>query len=362
MLLTATLILLLSYPVLLALRHVWREWTSPLRLLPGPPSSSLIFGNFKDMLRDSSLPSQWRSQYGRNFLFRSLFARVELHTSDVKAVAHIVTSSAIYQKPPSSLNYARDLLGNGLLAIEGEEHRRQRQIMNTAFSATQIRDLTEVFIERAAQLREVWNSQVAYQPKGVIDMAAQIPTFLLAGQETTSTVLCWALYALSLNPCVQNKLRSDLLGHSTENPTMDDLNALPYLECVVRETLRLYPSVMYNQRMAMQDDVLPLAAPYVDPRGREHQSLLVPKGQIIHVPIYAVNTDPEIWGDNALEFLIKAVLFALIRAFKFTPAIPKERIVPQALMITHRPAVVGVDGSQVSGLPLVVRAYTAEGY
>jgi cytochrome P450 len=53
----------------------------------------------------------------------------------------------------------------------------------------------------------------------------------------------WALFALTQNPMAQARLREELLSIPTDRPTMDELNALPYLDCVVRETLRMYAPV-----------------------------------------------------------------------------------------------------------------------
>jgi hypothetical protein len=60
---------------------------------------------------------------------------------------------------------------------------------------------------------------------------------------------------------------------STDNPTMEELNALPCLENVVRETLRVHTPLVSARRMAMVDDVLPLSIPYTDPKGIVHDSL-----------------------------------------------------------------------------------------
>ena len=49
----------------------------------------------------------------------------------------------------------------------------------------------------------------------------------------------WALFALSQRPDVQRKLRDELFQIQTDTPTMDELNSLPYLDMVVKETLRL---------------------------------------------------------------------------------------------------------------------------
>jgi cytochrome P450 len=54
---------------------------------------------------------------------------------------------------------------------------------------------------------------------------------------------------------------------------MEELNALPYLENVIRETLRVHTPLVSVTRVAMVDDVLPLSIPYTDPAGVVHDSL-----------------------------------------------------------------------------------------
>ena len=96
---------------------------------------------------------------------------------------------------------------------------------------------------------------------------AEVPTFLLAGHETTSTATTWALYALTQAPDAQRKLREEVLALGTDTPTMDELNSLHYLDNVVRETMRLHAPVPSTIRMATKDDVIPLSTPFVDKRG-----------------------------------------------------------------------------------------------
>ena len=68
-------------------------------------------------------------------------------------------------------------------------------------------------------------------------------------------------------------MREELSKVSTENPTMDELNALPYFDAVIRETLRLYAPVSATLRMAMEEDVLPLDNPVVDRKGKVHDHI-----------------------------------------------------------------------------------------
>ncbi|KAG9090366.1 hypothetical protein FS749_000612 [Ceratobasidium sp. UAMH 11750] len=100
------------------------------------------------------------------------------------------------------------------------------------------------------------------------EVLGQISTFLAAGHETTSTSTTWALYALTLYPTVQDKLRQELLSAGFgEEPSMADLEKLPYLDNFVRETLRVYPAVAMIARQAAQAAVIPVAESYKDRYG-----------------------------------------------------------------------------------------------
>lgn len=94
-----------------------------------------------------------------------------------------------------------------------------------------------------------------------------------SGHETTSTSTTWALYSLAIYPEIQERLREELLTVSTENPTMDELNSLPYLERFVRETLRYHGIVRGTTRVATQDDFIPVDKPFDDKYGNVHHSI-----------------------------------------------------------------------------------------
>lgn len=89
----------------------------------------------------------------------------------------------------------------------------------------------------------------------------------------SSTGTTWALYALSQNSAIQTRLREELLAVPTDTPTMDELMALPYLDAVVRETMRIHAAVPSTIREATQDDVIPISAGYVDKNGVRRQEI-----------------------------------------------------------------------------------------
>ncbi|KAL6053372.1 putative cytochrome P450-dependent fatty acid hydroxylase [Balamuthia mandrillaris] len=82
--------------------------------------------------------------------------------------------------------------------------------------------------------------------------------FLIAGRDTTAAALTWAFYNLSLNPKVEQKLVDEVKQIvSGEVPTSEEIHQLTFARNVMTETLRLYPSVPFDTRVAINEDVLP---------------------------------------------------------------------------------------------------------
>ncbi|KAF8604786.1 cytochrome P450 [Ceratobasidium sp. AG-I] len=135
------------------------------------------------------------------------------------------------------------------------------------------------------------------------EVMAQISTFLAAGHETTSTSTTWALYKLTQYPHIQRKLRRELLECGLgDEPTMSELDKLPYLDNVVRECLRLHPAVPSSVREAACNIQVPVSKIFKDRCGVEHSHITLQKGDTVYIPIVAMNRLKEIWGEDAMEF------------------------------------------------------------
>ena len=105
-------------------------------------------------------------------------------------------------------------------------------------------------------------------------------TLIFAGHETTAHALTWTWYLLAKNPDKVAKMREELtrvLGG--RNATVEDLPELPYLEMVVKESLRLLPSVWAYARQAQRDLVI---------EGYE-----IKKGQTITISHIAMGRNPK---------------------------------------------------------------------
>ncbi|KAI0682779.1 cytochrome P450 [Cytidiella melzeri] len=521
-----------------AASFVYRTLDSPLRILPGPPNPSVFWGHTRATSKSSHsvLQEKWTEEYGPTISYNSFLSSSRLWTMDTRALQHILTNSYNYQRPPQSRFYISRVLGTGLIMAEEDQHKRQRKITSPAFGSAQIREQTEIFIDKSRLLRDKWVAEVAksrtgyaqvdamfWMSKAALDIIGltsfghdfgelnapvgktgllsdafntifttngvylllaimkgilpflrifkteiekisenaqnelrrigrqlveekkasivaasgkgdveeknifgrdlltllvkanmatdipesqrltdyeileQFPTFVVVGHETTSTSLSWGLFSLTQNQDVQRKLREELLDVPTENPTMEELQALPYLDMVVKEILRYHSPIPQTNRMAMNDDVIPCSVPYTDRNGVRRDHIRVKKGDIVSIPILALNRYKPYWGKDAMEFKperwaqppgataasipgvfgnlfsflcgprscigwrfaiveMKAILFTLVREFEFELDVPVD-MVKKRTAIVQRPVVVGVERKEEGKMPLRVRRY-----
>ncbi|NWZ65912.1 CP4V2 protein, partial [Acrocephalus arundinaceus] len=118
------------------------------------------------------------------------------------------------------------------------------------------------------------------------DIREEVDTFMFEGHDTTAAAINWVLYLLGRNPEAQKKVHRELdeVFDNTERfVTTDDLKNLRYLECVVKEALRLYPSVPMFARTLREDCCI--------------KGYQIPRGANVLVLTYALHRDPEVFPD-----------------------------------------------------------------
>ncbi|MET8245099.1 cytochrome P450 [Streptomyces sp. NPDC005202] len=119
----------------------------------------------------------------------------------------------------------------------------------------------------------------------------QVITFLVAGHETTSGALSFALYYLSRHPEVAARARAevDRVWGDTAAPGYEQVAKLRYVRRVLDESLRLWPTAPAFAREARQDTVL----------AGEHP---MRRGAWALVLTPMLHRDPEVWGADAERF------------------------------------------------------------
>ncbi|KAG0330377.1 hypothetical protein BGZ99_004747 [Dissophora globulifera] len=115
--------------------------------------------------------------------------------------------------------------------------------------------------------------------------------FLLAGRDTTASLLSWTLWQLVQHPHVLDRLNQEIMEvvGPTTVPVYDDIKKLRYQKQVVNEVLRLCPPVPFNVRQSVEEDILP-------------NGYYVPPGVPVTYSAYVTHRLPELWGEDALVF------------------------------------------------------------
>lgn len=118
-----------------------------------------------------------------------------------------------------------------------------------------------------------------------------VQEIFMAGSETTSSTTEWALTELLCNPETLIKAKSELnrvIGPKRKIEE-SDIDNLPYLQCIIKETFRLHPPIPFLvPRKAVQDT--------------KFMGYFVPKDTQVFVNAYAIGRDPEVWTDEPESF------------------------------------------------------------
>ncbi|XP_060786560.1 sterol 26-hydroxylase, mitochondrial-like [Neoarius graeffei] len=90
------------------------------------------------------------------------------------------------------------------------------------------------------------------------DVYGSIAELLLGGVDTTSNTMMWVLYLLSQDPKAQDTLYQEVKSiiSGDKIPTAEDINSMPYLKAVIKETLRMYPVVPTNTRLLSENVII----------------------------------------------------------------------------------------------------------
>lgn len=113
-------------------------------------------------------------------------------------------------------------------------------------------------------------------------LTAQCFVFFVAGFETSSSVQSYCLYELALNPEIQKKLREEINTTIKKHGgiTYQAIQEMEYLDMVVSETMRMYPTVPALNRSCTKD--------YTTPAGHK-----IKKGDDIIIPIWSLQRDEK---------------------------------------------------------------------
>ncbi|GJE98387.1 cytochrome P450 [Phanerochaete sordida] len=141
------------------------------------------------------------------------------------------------------------------------------------------------------------------------EMVAQMCALTFAGHETTANTTTWLLWELARHPQAQVRLRAEVCAKRVEVNARgvadfgaEDLDGMGFLQAVIKETLRYHCIVYHLNRVASEDDVIPLAYPITTDTGDIISEIPVAAGQVVMPNIAVYNRLPEVWGADADEW------------------------------------------------------------
>ncbi|KAK0436982.1 cytochrome P450 [Desarmillaria tabescens] len=126
-------------------------------------------------------------------------------------------------------------------------------------------------------------------PKVIQD---ELINILVAGRDTTASLLTFAVYMMCEHPDMTARLRSEILERvGNRKPTYEDIRDMKYLRAFLNETLRLYPTVYVNTSKVATTLPNNGRAPYY-----------IPNSTRVVYSVFLMHRRTDLWGPDALEF------------------------------------------------------------
>ncbi|KAI5448997.1 hypothetical protein NCC49_005695 [Naganishia albida] len=216
----------------------------------------------------------------------------KLHRAFVKS--RLTSAQAVeeaYRLQHNVIHALRSLLpGGSMTACDPTEKRVQEEILHLVRERVLKPNAWAVHGDPGCLLHKLWQ---AISPDDFLSeaMVGATTVLLFASHETTATTLSSALIELHRQPRVYDELTREL-DALVVDPTWAQLNACPYLDAVVRETLRCFPFVAEIGRYALRDFDLNVG---------EH-TLPLKKGTLILGSPFLFQTQSNAWPEEGASF------------------------------------------------------------
>ena len=148
----------------------------------------------------------------------------------------------------------------------------------------------------------VFLEELAQQTRDPVELRSQLLNILLAGRDTTASLLGWLFFILARNPSRYRQLRETVIedfgpADAPKGITFAKLKACKPLQHYLDEALRLFPVVPGNGRVAVKDTILPRGG---GPDGSA--PIFIKKGTNVVYSVYVLHRHKDLWGEDADVF------------------------------------------------------------
>jgi cytochrome P450 len=257
------------------------KWTDKVDLQP-------LFFNFtldtaSEFLYGQSVHSQQGNQEGIEMATHFHNAKMAVHRRIELDKFYWLINTSKFRKACNSLHKWVD----GIVAARLAQLKQQEKVG---------------FDDEPKQQRFVLLDELAKDTQDLDELRGETLNVLVAGRDTTGSLLGWVFYFLVRHPDVYAKLREIVLDAFGTHPTRTkiDFNILrncAYLQHVMKEALRIATVIPMNERVALRDTTLPVGGGE-DRKGK----VFIPAGTQILIPTYAMQHRRDLWGPDVEEF------------------------------------------------------------
>ncbi|KZV76320.1 cytochrome P450 [Peniophora sp. CONT] len=153
-----------------------------LKDIPGPRRSSFWLGNAEEYRYQNEVGDvefQWLKEYGGVWKIHDPLGGERLMLADPKALQYVLQTSG-YRYPKSAPNRGelRMAFGTGIVWADGDQHHRQRKIMNPAFSVPQLKSFLPLFLSYAEKLVQKWKEEEITPGNGAVEPVVDVYSWL----------------------------------------------------------------------------------------------------------------------------------------------------------------------------------------
>lgn len=227
-------------------------------------TTEMLFGHSVDSLSQDASPEGQKFLDALNYAQRGVGRRITLPWWDI-----FTTDRQFWRACKSCHDFA-----DKAILCARTEYLEQKPIPTDNYS------LVNVLVQRTDNLKEI---------------RQHLLNVFLPAHDAIAIPLTNIFFSLSRHPTAYLKLCEEV-GRLGGDLTMDAqmLKQLPYLNNVISETLRLYPAVTTNERVALRDTFLPTGG------GKNCDAkIAVCRGDLVTMSFYSLQRRKDVWGDDA---------------------------------------------------------------
>ncbi|KAH7911357.1 cytochrome P450 [Hygrophoropsis aurantiaca] len=222
----------------------------------GPPSPSWLLGNELEVRHQSDVGDvdfKWMQEFGAVWRTQTSYGGDNLYIADPKALQYVLQTSGYHYPKNVAENFMNKLMmGRGLVSAIGEDHRRQKKVMNPVFTSAQLKSFVPLFRDTAVKMSGQWTDVL--ETNNAVEAEVNVSAWLA---RTTLDVICKAAFNYDAGALdrKQNELAGAFNSLMTEGslyPSARDILYKGFLKFVPNNLLDVFEYMPTRQDVRRQ--------------------------------------------------------------------------------------------------------------